>query len=64
MKLEQMKFENISSFIDMIIQNRWFHAVYGEMCSIPKFEMKPNREEEYIKDIEQIVNKIERIMDY
>lgn len=56
-KLEKMNFKCVSSFIDMIIQNRWFHPVYGEMCSVPKFEMKPSKQEqEYIKNIEQIVN--------
>lgn len=56
-KLEEMDFKCISSFIDMIIQNRWFHPGYGEMCSVPKFEMKPSKEnQEYIKNIEQIVN--------
>lgn len=57
-KLEEMKFKHTSTFIDMIIQNRWFHDVYGEMCSIPMFEMNPNEEnQDYIKEIEQIVNK-------
>lgn len=56
-KLEKMDFKFTSSFIDMIIQNRWLHPVCGEMCSVPKFEMKPSKEnQEYIKNIEQIVN--------
>ena len=56
-KLEDMNFDITSSFIDMIIQNRRFHP-YGEICLIPKFEIKPSEEnQEYIKEIEQIVNK-------
>ena len=57
-KLEGMKSVVISSFIELILKNRWFHAVCGEMCSIPKFEMKPSEvNPEYIENIEQIVNK-------
>lgn len=57
-KLEDMKFERTSSFIDMIIRNRRFHPVAGEMCIIPRFEMKPRMEkQEYIEEIEEIVNK-------
>lgn len=57
-KLEGMKFEITSSFIDMILQFRWYHPVCGEMCSIPFFELKPNQEKkEIIEDIEKIVNK-------
>lgn len=56
-KLEEKSFDCASSFINMIIQNRWFHPVCGEMCSVPKFEMNPKKEnQKYIKDIEHIVN--------
>lgn len=56
-KLEKMEYEITSSFIDMILHNRWFHPVLGEMCSIPNFEKEPSKESELnIKEIERIVN--------